>query len=81
MYAVENSFSILLILPRRRRFKIMHSERVKTNEHGLQCVTGIGFGFAPFLETCCGGLGTIALRFLMALAFLELSQYEDNRED
>jgi hypothetical protein len=59
----------------------MHSERVKTNEHGLQCVAGMGFGFFPFIEICCKGLGTCALRFLMALAFLELSQYEDHRED
>jgi hypothetical protein len=48
------------------------SERSKETKHG-PFYSPIGFSFLPFAASCLGRLGPTAIRFLAALAHLELA--------
>jgi hypothetical protein len=57
---------------------ISQKEAVKDSKQA-QYYDNIGFGFVPFVGSCVGVFGKSALRVLMALASLELRQYEAQR--
>ena len=57
---------------------LAQAEKTKCNKHEAH-YAAIGFGFAPVVGSCFGGLGTSALRLLMALASLELRHHDAYR--